>query len=150
MEKIRIRLKLKEEDREIEVSEQETIESMKKSQFPDQRTRVIYQGKELKDHETFLSHGIKSNQAVLHVIIQSVSNNNTGGARTRSEMVTRSQPHPNEGLDNLDLLLLALFLCFSIGWLLIYSIPDLATSGSMSMMTLLSVGLTIALFFRFR
>jgi hypothetical protein len=149
MEMLKIRLKIREEDREIEVSAGETIELMKKNQFPKNKVRIIFQGKELKDHETFLSSGIKDKQ-VLHVMIQSGAPIDSGASK--GECVTRipSPPDSSQDLDNLDLLLLTFVLCFSVGWLLIVFIPDFVSSQSMSMMTLLSIGLTIALFFRFR
>jgi hypothetical protein len=139
-EKIKIRLKIREEDREIEVSLKDTMGVIKSREFPQERIRIIYHGRELYDHETFESHGI-TNHHVLHIMIQS---------RANSETIATSRVHSNEGLDSLDLLLLTLIVFFSLGWMMFYSLPELFTSSSLSMLSLLSIGMAIALFFRFR
>jgi hypothetical protein len=139
-EKIKIRLKIREEDREIEVSVRDTMEVIKMREFPHERIRIIYHGRELYDHETFESHGI-TNHHVLHIMIQS---------RTNSDAPITNLVPSHEGLDSLDLLLLTLMVFFSLGWMMAYSIPELFTTSSLSMLSLLSLAMAIALFFRFR
>lgn len=139
-EKVKIRLKIREEEREIEVCLNDTIKVIQSREFPHERIRIIYHGRELYDHETFASHGI-TNHHVLHIMIQN---------RIHTETRITNRAHPHEGLDSLDLLLLTLMVFFSLGWMMAYSIPELFTTSSISMLSLLSIGMVIALFFRFR
>ena len=50
---IQIRLKVKEAEKMVVVDRNESIERFKAREFPNNRSRVIYKGKELLGHQTF-------------------------------------------------------------------------------------------------
>ena len=136
---IPIRLRIRETTREILVHPDETIESVKLREFPNEYTRFLHFGREIHDNITVTDAKVLSNDVVMVSVISKEHIRNTAVA-------TDSRSESN--LDPCDLLTLLLTaVCFLI-WTAAWSIPSVFSLQSVIMLVPLTIAISYAGFVR--
>jgi hypothetical protein len=133
---IDIRLKVKELEKIAKVDSNERIGTFKTREFPQNRARVIWRGKELSDSETF-SGVCVSNNDVIHVILLPRV---VAVDHSISEEVHAPSP---SGIRGQDMLLLCLCMISMLCWMIACSLPELFSFSSTIMLSGLTAVLVI-------
>mmetsp|Transcript_23856 Transcript_23856/g.34993 ORF Transcript_23856/g.34993 Transcript_23856/m.34993 type:complete len:145 (+) Transcript_23856:57-491(+) len=130
---VNIRVKLSETDQRMKVQRDETVLSFKQREFPSQSVRLIYKGREISDSETFRGANIAEND-ICHAIVRSPSQ-----CLQRTLPVEGGHAPPLSGW---DILLLVLFMSCVLAWMVAYSVPEIMSSSSMTLIISISTVLS--------